>query len=109
MGIIKFIVWTTLCVGAGIFLAGFEFKGRTPLQHLEREWHSNSPKLDKVKDGAEDLVDDVKKKLSTNAKDVGSAVSNAAGGAVNNVARPVEHHSSEDRDAIEKLIAKRAK
>ncbi len=92
MGILKFIVWTSVCVGLGVWFGGFEFHGRTPKDHLERAWRSTSPKLDKVKDGAEDLVDEVKKKVS--AKDG---------------ARPTEQHTTEDRDAIEKLIAKRSK
>lgn len=92
MGILKFLVWTGTCLAIGVWLGGFEFQGHTPAEHLERAWKSSSPKLEKVKDGAEDLVDEVKKKVST--KDG---------------ARPTEHHTSEDRDAIEKLIAKRAK
>ena len=92
MGIFKFIVWTTTCLALGAWLGGFEFHGHTPMQHLQRAWKTGAPKLDKVKDGAEDLVDEVKKKVST--KDG---------------ARPTEQHTTEDRDAIEKLIAKRSK
>jgi len=91
MGILKFLVWTGTCVAIGVWLGGFEFQGHTPVEHFERAWKSGSPKLEKVRDGAGDLVEEVKKKVST--KD----------------GRPTEHHTTEDRDAIEKLIAKRAK
>lgn len=92
MALLKFIGWTSTCVMLGVWVGSFEFGGRTPMQHMQRAWKSSAPKLEKVKDHAEDLVDEVKKKVST--KDA---------------ARPTEHHTSEDRDAIEKLIAKRAK
>ena len=92
MGILKFIVWTGTCVALGVWLGGVELHGHTPLQHLERAWKTSAPRLDKVKDGAEELVDEVKKKVSS--KDG---------------ARPTEQHTTEDRDAIEKLIAKRSK
>lgn len=92
MALLKFIVWTGICLAIGVWFGGQELQGHTAVQHLQRAWKASSPKLDKVKDGAEDLIDDVKKKVST--KDA---------------ARPTEQHTTEDRDAIEKLIAKRAK
>ena len=92
MGILRFVLWTTLCIGFGIFLGTHQLGGKTAWQTMQGAWKEQSPRLDKVKDGAEDLVDEVKKKVSS--KDG---------------ARPTEHHTTEDRDAIEKLIAKRSK
>ena len=90
MGILRFLVWTTLCIGLGIFLGTQEVGGKTPWQTLQGAWKKQSPKLDKVRDGAEDLVDDVKKKVSTQDP-------------------PKERHNEEDRKAIDQIISKRSK
>jgi hypothetical protein len=94
MGILRFLMWTTLCIGLGIFLGTYELGGKTPWQTMQSAWKQQSPKLDKVKDGAEDLVDDVKKKVSTQDP----------------VAQPPkERHNKEDREAIDQIISKRSK
>jgi hypothetical protein len=90
MGILKFIVWTATCVAIGVWFGGLELHGKTPMQHLEKAWRAEAPQLEKVKEGASDLVDEVKKKVSSKE-------------------RPTERHTTEDRDAIDKIIAKRAK
>lgn len=92
MGILRFVIWTSLCVGFGIFLGTSEFGGKTPWQHLQGTWKQQAPKLDKVKDGAEDLAFEVKKKVS--GPELG---------------QPKERHNAEDRQAIDQLINKRSK
>jgi hypothetical protein len=82
-------------VGLGLFLGAGEVGGKTPLQHLTRTWKQQSPKLDKVKESAEEVVDDVRKRVSTREPREGA------------VKGPSEQHSSADRDAIDQIIAKR--
>jgi hypothetical protein len=78
MGFIRFLIWTSMCIALGIFVASWEIDGRTPLQHMRQIWKGVP-------------VETVKKKL---------AAPNAA---------PTETHSAEDKDAINRLVAKRAK
>lgn len=91
MGILRFVLWTTLCIGLGIFLGTYELGGKTPWESAQSLWKQQAPKLEKVKDGAEDLVGDVKKKVTAPP------------------AQPKERHTQDDRDAIDQIIAKRSK
>jgi hypothetical protein len=88
MGWIKVIVWTGACVGLGVVLATWELGGHTALQHAQRGWKRASPQLERVREGAEDAVDRVRKRVSPSSE-------------------PVERHSSADRDAINHLVSKR--
>lgn len=92
MGILRFVVWTTLCIGLGIFLGTYELGGHTGWQTMQGMWKDQAPRLEKVKDSAEDLVDDVKKKVSTQDPPA-----------------PKERHNKQDREAIDQIIAKRSK
>jgi len=83
------LVWTVSCVFAGIALATIEVDGRTPWQHAQRLWKSDG----------ERVVDDVKKKVSGAAKDVKELAATKE--------RPLDRHSADERDALEKLIANR--
>ncbi len=38
MAFIRFLLWTSFCIGFGVFLARYEVNGQTPLGHLERLW-----------------------------------------------------------------------
>lgn len=88
------VFWSLACVGVGVALATVEVSGRTPLQHAERAWRSDGVKrLDSAKDRADDLVDDVKKKVSTTVKDAKD--------------RPLDKHTADERSALEQLIANR--
>lgn len=91
MGILRFLVWTGLCIGLGIFLATADVGGRTPLEHLTRAWKQTSPRLERVKGDAGELVEGVKKKVATKEAPA-----------------PTERHAQEDRDAVDAIIAKRA-
>jgi hypothetical protein len=96
MGILRFLVWTALCIGLGLFLGTQVIGGKTPWQAVQSAWKQQSPKLEKVKDGAEDLVDGVKKRVST--QDASAAQP-----------QPKERHDEEDRKAIDQIISKRSK
>ena len=91
MGFLKFLVWTTCAVGLGIFLAKGDVGGRTPLEHLERTWQRNvkPSKMDRIKDGLEDALD--------NAKDAVSRKADA----------PRERITEEDRAAVNRIIAQK--
>ena len=91
MGILRFVVWTAACVGFGIFVSTAEFSGKTPLQHLTKTWKQEKPRLERVKDNAEEAVDEVKKRVVSAREPKG----------------PTEQHSSADREAIDQIIAKR--
>ena len=90
--LLKFLGWTGVAVWLGVVLATHEIRGRTPVQHLQRAWkHSGaSPKIDELKKGIHGALDDAKDAVST-AWDK----------------KPKERHSPEDRQAVNKLVAKR--
>ncbi len=92
MGILRFVLWSSLCVGFGIFLATADVSGRTPWQLMQGTWKQQGPRLEKVKGDAEVLADEVKKKVSTQE--------NSA---------PKERHSEDERKAIDAIISKRTK
>ena len=86
MGILRFVIWSSLCVGLGLFLGTYEVHGHTPWQMMQGTWKQQSPKLDKVRSDAAVLVDEMKKKPA-----------------------PSEQHSTDDKKAIDDIIGKRTK
>lgn len=93
MGILRFLIWTTLCIAFGIFLGTHRLGSKTPWELMQTAWKQQAPQLEKVKGDAEDLVAGVKKKVNT--QDVG--------------AQPKEQHDEDDRKAIDQIISKRSK
>jgi hypothetical protein len=91
MGFIKFLLWTSFCVGLGIFIASYEAGGATPLDHVKRIAHL---------DGKEPKLDELKASLKSSVQQARSALGTEK--------RPTENHSAEDRAAVNKLIANRA-
>lgn len=89
---LKFLIWTAIATGFGIALATYEVSGRTPVQHFQRAWKKNAvaTKLEGWKISAIEALEDGKDDLSR-AWDK----------------EPKERHSREDREAVQKLIAKR--
>jgi hypothetical protein len=85
MGLLRRLGWAVSLVALGAVLATTEVKGRTPLQHLGAA--VTGPLWTEVKAGVESAYDRARVLLAS---------------------KPVEHHSPEDRDALNKLIAKRA-
>ena len=77
MGFIRFLLWTSMCIGLGVFAAGYEVDGKTPVQHIQQIWnHSPAKKMLAAHEAA---------------------------------AAPTEQHTEADRDAVNRLMAKRAK
>jgi hypothetical protein len=90
MGFLKVFVWSALCIGLGIFLGTHSFDGHTAVEHAERSLNGKvkAPSLSEVKDDVAEAIDSAKKKLA--AKD-----------------GPTEKHTLEEKDAVNKLIARR--
>lgn len=85
MGLLRRLFWAVGWVALGAVLATVQVAGKTPLQHLGATvtgpvWHA-------VKNTMESAYDRARGALAS---------------------KPVEHHSPEDRDALNKLIAKRS-
>jgi len=70
MGFIRFLIWTAMCIGLGVFIGTWEIDGKTPAMHLKQMWKGAPPQLKKL-------------------------------------AAPTETHSDEDREAINRIVAKR--
>jgi hypothetical protein len=97
MGFLKVLFWSLCCIGLGIALATMDVGGRTPLEHAKRAWkHKVNPsKLDQLKDSLGEAVEGAKDTLQGARDSLGKE------------ARPRERHSQEDREALNKLIARR--
>jgi hypothetical protein len=85
MGLLRRLFWAVGLVALGAVLATVQVDGKTSLQHLGAVvtgpvWHA-------LKAGVETAYDKARATLAS---------------------KPVEHHSPEDREALNKLIAKRA-
>lgn len=89
MGLIRFVIWTSLCVAFGIFLATWEVGGRTPWKLMQTAWQTQRPAIEKVKHEAGEAVEGVKAKVEKSG--------------------PKETHSADDRRAIDALIAGKSK
>jgi len=70
MGFIRFLLWTSMCIALGIFIASYEVDGKTPAQHFKQIWKN------------------------------AAAARQAA-------AAPTETHSAADKEAINRIVAKR--
>jgi hypothetical protein len=87
MGFIRFLLWTGICIGLGIFAASYEVDGKTPMQHLKAIYQATPHSV-------EGTLDKAKKAVATARQEA---------------AAPTEQHSEADRDAINRLVAKRSK
>jgi hypothetical protein len=85
------LIWSVGCVACGIGLATWEFEGLTPVEHAQRTWKRrvNPSKVDQLKNGLRDALDNASSK-----------VEHARG------KQPSERYLDEEREAIERLIAK---
>ncbi len=90
MRVIKFLFWTSLAVGLGIFLASFPIGGRTPLEHAERAWKHEAPQ-----------------RLEALRGDVGDVYERAKA-AVGAETKIRERHLKEDRDEVNRLVSRRS-
>lgn len=94
--LLKFVVWTGFAMWLGVFAATRQIAGRTPVEHLERFWnrHGFSTKVNQT-------VKELKGRLSAAVEDTRDSVSTVWD------KKPRERHSPEDRQSVDKLIAKR--
>jgi len=88
MKLLMILVWTGCSVALGVFLATGEIDGRTPIEHLKSAWkrNVNPSKIDQLKDGLRDALDEAKGHLSD--------------------AKRPERYSDDERRAVDRLIAK---
>lgn len=99
MSFLKWLIWTACAVGLGVYLASGDIGGRTPLEHAERAWKQTvSPsKLDRVKDGLSDTLEDAK-----------DAVSDAKDKVSGKPAKPPrERITRDEREAVNRLMAQK--
>lgn len=90
--VIRFVLWTGFAMVLGAVSVSWTVAGATPLQHLTRAW-STSPapaKVEDLKSRVSGVLEDAKDSLKT-AEDH----------------TPRERHSVQDRESVNKLIAKR--
>lgn len=94
MGFIRAAIWTAICVGLGVFVSTYELNGKTPLEHIQKEWKSSSARS-QLEGQIEGQLDGKLDQLVDGAK--------------TKIAPPVEKISKADRDSLNSLIAKKAK
>jgi hypothetical protein len=92
MGLLRFVLWTAFAMGLGVALATYPVGGEPLLYRFEAAWkHSEAPaKVDALKTEMVEKIEDAKDAMGT-ARDK----------------TPRERHSEKDREALNKLIAKR--
>ena len=86
MRVLKILLWSSLCIGLGVFLASYKVGGKTPLELAQRAVGSEPSQLKRLKDGIGEAIEEVK-----------SARQN----------RPTERYSPDDRQEIDRLVARR--
>jgi hypothetical protein len=88
----KFLIWTGFAIWLGVLLATRPVAGHTAVEHLERVWqrHGFSAQVSQLKGHVHSAVEDAKDSLSTVWDQ-----------------KPRERHSPGDREAVNKLVAKR--
>ena len=94
MDFLKFLVWTGCAVGFGVFLATAQFEGRTPLEHVQREWkrQAQPSQVERVKDSLRDALGEAQ---------------DAVGRKSTPSAAPRERITNEDRAAIDRILAQK--
>ena len=90
MGFIRFTLWTSICIGLGIFAASYEVDGKTPVQHVKQIWNKSPHSF-------EGTVEQAKKSLASHEL------------VTHEKSEPTEQHSDADRDAVNRLVARRSK
>jgi hypothetical protein len=78
---VKMIIWSLICVGAGVCIGRYPLQGQTAFDRAEHEWQDK-----KMGDKVEAAVHDAKKAIGKDG--------------------PSETHTKDDRASIDKLIAK---
>lgn len=106
MGLLKFLVWTACAVGLGIFLAGVDIQGRTPMEHAQRAWkqHVNPSAVSRARGGLREALDDADEAVEEARATVRR--STAASKPERPARPPRENLSAEDRAALERILSR---
>lgn len=106
MGLLKFLVWTACAVGLGIFLAGVDIEGRTPMEHAQRAWkqHVNPSAVDRAKGGLRQALDGAGEAVDEAKVTVRRATS--APKPERTAKPPREDLTAEDRAALERILSR---
>ncbi len=89
MGFIKFIVWTSLSIGIGVYISTARYPNGTPLEQVERFFHRHLPP----------------EKVESIEADVRTAIDSAARRTVARREPPTERHTAPEREAVTRLIS----
>lgn len=107
MGFIKFVIWTACAMALGIYISTARYESGTPLEHLQRLWAQHGPSDAVVRQNVKGALETARVAVKTSPL----AEKKAAEGkpaAERPLEAPVEVHAPEDREAVNKLIARRA-
>lgn len=109
MGLLKFLVWTACAVGLGVFLATVDFNGRTPVEHVQREWKRQVQpnRVERVANSLRDALDDAEDAVKRTTRQAAPAAVKAPAPAPAPAAGPRERITPEDRAAIDRIIAQK--
>jgi hypothetical protein len=94
--LIKFLVWTSLSIWFGTFLATYHIGGRTPWQYVQAAWKNHAvgtrinSKVTDLKEGLQGALDSAQDQITGDAE-----------------RKPKERHTQNEREALNKLIANR--
>lgn len=94
--LIKFLVWTSLSIWFGVFLATYHIGGRTPWQYLQAAWAKHAvgarinSKVTDLKEGLQGALENAQDHLTGDSE-----------------RKPKERHTQNEREALNKLIANR--
>lgn len=109
MGFLKFLVWTTCAVGLGVFLATVDFKGRTPVEYVQREWKRQvqPSRVERVTNSLRDALDNAEDAVKRTTRQATPAAMKVPASASAPAAGPRERITHEDRAAIDRIIAQK--
>ncbi len=91
MGFLKFIVWTSLSIGIGVYISTARYPNGTPLEQVERFFHRHLPP----------------EKVESIEADVKTAVDSVARRTIARREPPTERHTQPEREAVTRLISKK--
>lgn len=102
MGFIKFVIWTACAMALGVYISTARYENGTPLEQMQRLWKQHGPSETVVRQNVKGAVEKAKALPARLDK---AAAAPAKGAAAE---KPEEHHTPEEREAVNKLIAQRA-
>jgi hypothetical protein len=111
MAFIRFVLWTTVCLAAGVYLGAADWRGATIARKYIANSHSPTPA--KLTENADRAVQEAHRAFQEGGGRVASAAParpSAPGESPRPLlqeAQPKEQHSASDREAIDRLIGKK--